>query len=113
MKRSARVAAGVMAGVLAASSWKFVRSTPAETLSPTATDIYRRGLRRLDSPLVALDAAMSRGDRAASLIAFRDARRDYKRVELFVEYYGSGQVRELNGVTIRRRRTARPRASLH
>ena len=91
---------GIVASVLAASAWMLVRAAPAATPSPTATDIYARGLRRLDSALVALDAAMSRGDRAASLIAFRNARRDYKRVELFVEYYGSGHARELNGVTI-------------
>jgi cytochrome c peroxidase len=98
--RSTKLGIGVAIGLLAGLAWMLVRPAPAATPSPTAVDVYERGLRRLDSALVSLDAAMSRGDRAASLIAFRNARRDYKRVELFVEYYGSGRARELNGVSI-------------
>lgn len=100
MTRSATIGVGIIAVLLAASTWAIVRPAPAATPSPTATDVYARGLRRLDVALVALDAAMARGDRVASLATFRNARREYKRVELFVEYYGGGLARELNGVTI-------------
>src|SRR5690349_20677785 len=91
---------GLVAVLIAASAWAIVHPAPAATPSPTAADVYARGLRRLDAALVVLDAAMERGDRGASLAAFRSARRDYKRVELCVEYYGGGLARELNGVTI-------------
>jgi cytochrome c peroxidase len=58
-------------------------------------DGYRRGLARLDSDLVALDSGlMNAGERGQ--VAFRNARASYKRVEMFIEYYGRSSAIELN-----------------
>jgi cytochrome c peroxidase len=89
-----------MVGVSATVGWVTTRFAPAVEGAPASMSFagYDVGLQRLDSDLVSLDRALARGDRAASLASFTRARRDYKRVELFVEYYGGGLARELNGV---------------
>jgi cytochrome c peroxidase len=74
------------------------RASARTDRSVAALRVYERGLARLDAALVSLDAALADGDSVVARAAFRRARRAYKRVELFVEYYGSGTMRELNGV---------------
>src|SRR5258705_13922592 len=95
-----RLLLGLAVGVSATVGWMARRHTQAVVFASTATTlvVYDEGLQRFDTDLVFLDEALARGDRAASLAAFARARRAYKRVELFVEYYGGGLARELNGV---------------
>lgn len=62
--------------------------------------IYLAGIDRLDRALGKLDTTVARGDAAGAQKAFRETRAAYKRIELFIEYYGSFAVRELNGPPI-------------
>ena len=73
------------------------RASARADRSVAALGVYERGLDRLDAALIGLDAALEGGDSVVARDAFRRARRAYKRVELFVEYYGSSTMRELNG----------------
>jgi hypothetical protein len=58
---------------------------------------YRADLMQLDDALAQLDATLARGDGSGAQRAFRDARMAFKRVELFVEYYGHFAARDVNG----------------
>src|ERR1044072_973297 len=93
-----RVVIALAVGASATMGWVATHRAPKTERSPAAMAfaVYDEGLCRLDSALVSLDGALARGDRAAADGAFTRARREYKRVELFVEYYGGGLARELN-----------------
>jgi cytochrome c peroxidase len=58
---------------------------------------YSEGLARFDASLVRLDASLQSADVAAMQRAFRDSRASFKRIEAFVEYFGSFAARDLNG----------------
>jgi cytochrome c peroxidase len=87
------VAAIIGSGIAARVPTRVERATEALA-------VYERGLDQLDAALVGLDAALATGDSMTARDAFRRARRAYKRVELFVEYYGSSTMRELNGAPL-------------
>lgn len=87
-------------------------ATPERRTSEGAIAVYRSGLDALDASLVHLDAATATGDSDAAHVAFRTARRAFKRVELFVEYNGSFLARELNGVPIARAEDEDPETPL-
>lgn len=84
--------------------------TPPPEMSALAR--YDEGLQHLDRALLALDSGLRTGDTTAARDAFRRARAAYKRVELFVEYYRSGEVRELNGVPMARAEDEDPETPL-
>ena len=97
-----RVMLGVAVGVSATVGWVTVRFAPDVRRDPAelAFARYDDALQLLDADLVSLDGALAQGNRAAADSAFMRTRRDYKRIELFVEYYGGGLARELNGVAL-------------
>ena len=96
----------VLAGVVAiGATISAVRgSTRAAAPSPVEAAFarYDDGLLHLDRALLTLDASLRTGDTVDARAAFRRARAAYKRIELFVEYYRSAEMRELNGVPMDR-----------
>src|SRR5690242_15276159 len=59
-----------------------------------AAAFYSGGLKRFDESLVRLDSSLRSTDVAAMQRDFRISRASFKRVEAFVEYFGSFAARE-------------------
>ena len=89
------IAASLLVGGLAAATVALSRRDASPFDEAMAA--YRADLSRFDRALDKLSKTLEHPDSAAAQRAFREARTAFKRVELFVEYYGQFAEREVNG----------------
>ena len=95
---SAAAAIVAMSVTFAAVRRMTARPALARETGAAGMPIYAAALARLDRSLVQLDATLGTRNSSDVRRAFRETRTAYKRVELFVEYYGAADLRALNGV---------------